>query len=98
VWRDLKHARWQDQAIRGNDQDVRPRGDYAIEHALIVQIFRLIDVQAAGTGQPLDRALGSAQAAPGRPVRLRQYKRNVMAGIKQRRQRARCELWSTGEN
>jgi hypothetical protein len=29
---------------------------------------------------------------------LRQYQRDIMPGIKQRRQRARCELWSTGKN
>jgi len=37
------------------------------------------------------------KAAPRRPVRLCQNQRDVMAGIKQRRQRTRCKLWSTGK-
>jgi hypothetical protein len=38
------------------------------------------------------------QAAARGPVRLCQYQRDIVAGIKQRRQRARRKLWSAGEN
>lgn len=97
VRRDLEHARRQEQAIRCNNQGIRPRGNEASEHALVFQILRLKDIQAPSARQPLDCTLGSAQTPAGRPVRLRQYQRDVVASVKQRGQRARCELWSTGE-
>jgi hypothetical protein len=98
VRRNLKYARRQDQAIRRDHQNVRPRSHEATENTLVFQILRLEYIEAATFGKPLDRALRGAQAASGRPVRLRQYQRDIMPGIKQRRQRARCELWSTGKN
>ena len=98
VRRDLEYARRQDQAVCCNDQDIRPRRHESIKYAFIFQTVRLKNIQSAGIGELLDRALRSAQAAASRPVRLRQYQRDVMASIKQRRQRARCELWSAGEN
>jgi hypothetical protein len=38
------------------------------------------------------------QATAGGPVRLGEHERDVMAGIEQRRQGVRRELWSAGKD
>jgi hypothetical protein len=97
VRRNLECARRQDQSVRRNHQDARQRGSKAIERALVLQTLRLKNVQAARGSQLLDRACRWTQAPARRAIRLRQYQRDVMPGIEQRRQRARRKLWSTGE-
>jgi len=54
-------------------------------------------LQRSSRGKLLDRARRGPQAAAGRPIRLRQYQRNIVTGIKQRGQRARCKFGSAGE-
>ena len=95
--RNLERAWRQDQSIRRHDDNVRPRCSQAIERSFIGQLLRLKHFNAARPGQLLYRTLRWLQAAAGRPVRLREHERNVVPGVKQRRQRTRCELWSTGE-
>ena len=94
----LKCARRQDQSVRRDDEGFRSRGSEAIEHALVFQGLRLKDHQTAGDSQLLDGTRRGMQAAARGPVRLCQYQRDIVAGIKQRRQRARRKLWSAGEN
>ena len=98
VWRNLKCAWRQDQSVRRNYQNFRLRGSETIEHALVLQGVGLKDFQAAGDGQLLDGTLRWTQAAARRTVRLRQHQRDVVARIKQRRQRTRRKLWSAGKD
>jgi len=95
--RNVKCARRQDEAVRRNNHDIRSHGSEAIERALVLQGLRLKDVQAARGGQLLDSACRRSQASARGPVRLGQYQGDIVAGIEQRRQRARRKLWSTGE-
>ena len=95
--RSLKYARRQDQTVRRNHQDIRSRGGEALEHTLAFQSLRLVDLQAAHGSQLLDGTRRGTQAAARGAVRLCQNQRDVVAAIKQRRQRARRKLGSTGE-
>lgn len=97
VRRDLERARRQDQSVGRNDQGFRSRGSEAIERALVFQGLRLKDLQAAACSKLLDGTRRRTQAAACGPIRLREHQRDMVAGIKQRRQRARRKLWSTGE-
>jgi hypothetical protein len=58
---------------------------------------RLQDGQPALDRQALHRARQRPQAAAGRPIGLRQDKRNVVAGVDEPPERLRGELWGTGE-
>ena len=98
VRRGLESARRQDQAVGRDDKQLRLRGAKTLERTLVIQLLRLEYLEAAGFGQPLDGALRRMQAAARGPVRLREHQRDFVAGIKQRRQRARSELWSAGED
>lgn len=95
--RNFKCARRQDKSVRRNNQDIRPRGSEAIERALVLQALRLKDVQAARVTQLLDSACRRSLAPARGSVRLSQHQGDIVAGIEQRRQRARRKLWSTGE-
>jgi hypothetical protein len=97
IRRDLECARWQNQSVCCNNQNVRPSGSEAIDRARVLESLRLKDIQAARDRQLLDGTRGWMQAAPRRPVRLCQSQYDVVAGVEQRRQRARCKLWSTGK-
>lgn len=95
--RDRERARRQDQTVRRDNQDIRSRGSEPLERAFVLQAARLKDIQAARKGQLLDGARRVTQSAPRRPVWLRQYQCDLVAGIEQRRKRASRKLWSTGE-
>jgi hypothetical protein len=97
VRRNLKCARRQYQPVCRDHQGVGPRGSEAIQRVLVLQALRLKDVQAARGSQLFDGACRWPQAPARGPVRLRQHQRDVVAGIEQRRQRARRKFWSTGE-
>jgi hypothetical protein len=49
-------------------------------------------------GEIFDRTCRGPQASARRTVWLGQHQRDLVAGGKQRGQRARREFWSTGEN
>jgi hypothetical protein len=49
------------------------------------QAHRLINLQAAAEGELFYRAWRAPQAAPRRPIGLRQNQRDVMTGIEQAR-------------
>jgi len=95
--RNFKCARRQDNSVRRNNQGIRSRGSEAIKRAFVLQALRLKDVQAARGGQVLDGARRRSQAPARGSIRLSQYQGDIVAGIEQRRQRARRKLWSTGE-
>ncbi len=95
--RNLEYGGRQDQTVRRDDQHLRPRGSEANEHGFVIQVLRLIDLQSADGGELLDGACRGTQAAAGGTVRLCQHQRDLVAGLEQRRQRARRKLWSTGE-
>ena len=96
--RQFERGRWQDQSVGGDDKHLRPRGRDAIKRTLVGQLLRLKYFEVAGFGQLLDGTLRWPHSAASGPVRLREHEGDLVPGVKQRGQRARCELWSTGED
>ena len=98
VRRNPQHARWKNQAVGSDDQDVGPSSGQLIGRPAIFEGIRLEYGQSALEGEFLDRARRRTQAAPRRTIRLRQHQCDFVAGGKQRGQRARREVWRAGEN
>ena len=96
--RGFEHLRRQNQAIGGDDKDVRPRCRHPRRVLRRLETLRLEQRQSALRGENLYRAWRRSQAAAGRPIRLRQYQRDVVARTEQARQRALGEGRGTGEN
>jgi hypothetical protein len=84
VGRNLERALGQDQAVRRNDEHVRPRGAKTRERTVVSQILRLEYLEAASFGQALDGALRRKQATASGSVRLGENQWNVVSGVKQR--------------
>ena len=95
--RDIEHRLRKNEAISGDHKRIGPRGADA-GAAVSLQAVRLEHLEIAPQREALYRAHGRLQAAPGGPVRLRQYESDIMACLQQARQRSLGKFGSSRED
>jgi hypothetical protein len=95
--RGIEHGLRKNEAISGDHQRVGPRGADA-SAAVSLQDMRLKHLEIPPQREALYRAHGRLQAAPGGPVRLRQYESDIMACLQQARQRSLGKFGSPRED
>jgi hypothetical protein len=95
--RGVEHGLRKNEAIGGDHQRIGPRGADA-RAALSPQRLRLEHLEIALQREALYGAHGGLQAAPGGPVRLRQYESDLMTCLQQARERLLGKFGSSRED
>ncbi len=95
--RDIENVLRKNKPVSRHDEDIRIECRDLRHGIRVLEGHRLQHLDTVVEGEPFDRARGKPLAAPGRAVRLRQYRERRDARIRQRLQRRERKFRRTGK-